>query len=467
MIPNSLKRNYAVGAIPNGIKTDAFTFFLLFFYSNVVGLNPALAGTAILIALCIDAVTDPLMGTISDRTNTRLGRRHPYMFVSFIPMAIGYILLFAPRQDWDLSQSSLFIWMLSFTVLTRIGMTLFDIPHRSFGAEVTKNYQDRAVLMTWREMMQWVSSLGNAALAYFVFFKPTSQFPQGLENPDAWLPFALTGGIVMIVSVLFTSFKTKPYINSLSEWKGSSNLKDIVSELKIALTNKSFAILFFGNLTLSISWGLTNSLALYVNTQFWELSAAMIGSFLPIYFISTMLAFYITPRLIGLYDKRTIVMVSILGVSLLTPVAFILFNLGLTPEKGTFSLVLFIGSFLVFLVMFAVIGNMTRDSMVGDIADEVQLQSSARQEGILYSAVSFMQKLNSGFGSFFAGMVLSFLEYPYGDNAGIPSAEQTYSLAFVQGPVGAVLLLIPFFIFYKYGLTKQRHEEIIKSLEQQ
>ena len=97
MLTNQFKINYSVGSIANGIKTDTFTFFLLFFYSNIIGLNPALAGTAIFIALCVDAVTDPFMGTISDRTNTSFGRRHPYMFFSFIPMSIGYILLFAPR----------------------------------------------------------------------------------------------------------------------------------------------------------------------------------------------------------------------------------------------------------------------------------------------------------------------------------------------------------------------------------
>ena len=72
MLTRSFKINYSIGSIPNGIKTDTFTFFLLFFYSNIIGLNPGLAGTAIFIALCVDAVTDPLMGTISDRTNTCL-----------------------------------------------------------------------------------------------------------------------------------------------------------------------------------------------------------------------------------------------------------------------------------------------------------------------------------------------------------------------------------------------------------
>ena len=72
---------YASGAVANGVKADGFTFFLLFFYSNVIGLTPGLASLAIFIALMIDAFTDPLMGAISDRTNHRLGRRHPYFLL--------------------------------------------------------------------------------------------------------------------------------------------------------------------------------------------------------------------------------------------------------------------------------------------------------------------------------------------------------------------------------------------------
>ena len=91
MLTYNFKFNYSIGSIANGIKTDTFTFFLLFFYSNIIGLKPALAGLAIFIALCVDAVTDPLMGTISDRTKSSLGRRHPYMLISFIPMSLGYV----------------------------------------------------------------------------------------------------------------------------------------------------------------------------------------------------------------------------------------------------------------------------------------------------------------------------------------------------------------------------------------
>jgi Na+/melibiose symporter-like transporter len=162
MISTALKRNYATGAAANGVKTDMFTFFLLFFYTNIAGLEPALAGLAILVALCVDAITDPLMGTITDRTNSRFGRRHPFMFVSFIPLSIGYVLLFIPNPSWDVSQTGLFLWMVSFAILTRVGMTLFDIPHRGLGAELSKDYEERALIMSWRELFGWLAGLTNA-----------------------------------------------------------------------------------------------------------------------------------------------------------------------------------------------------------------------------------------------------------------------------------------------------------------
>ena len=461
MLSNKFKINYSIGSVANGVKTDTFTFFLLFFYSNIIGLNPGLAGSAIFIALCIDAISDPLMGTISDRTNSSLGRRHPYMFISFIPMSLGYILLFAPRQGWEMSQTDLFLWMTVFTVLTRLGMTLFDIPHRAFGGEVTKDYQERTILMSWREAFGWIAGLSNAFLGYGIFFASTPEYPQGQLNPDAWFPFALTGAIVMIISVLYSSYSTKDEIKSLSKWTGNITLTDIFKELRIAIGNKSFLIFFFGNLFLSLSWGLANTLTLFVNTYFWEFEATQIKYFLPIYLMGTLLALYLTPKLVNFFDKRTIVMISISVVGIIAPAAFIFYNLGLTPENGSYELVMFISSFLIILITFNIIGNMVRDSMVGDIADEVELDSGKRQEGILFATVGFMQKLNTGLGSFFAGQVLNFINFDRSNH----TAEQAYTLAFVQGPITTILMIVPLIIFSFYSLSASRHNEIIESLK--
>lgn len=461
MLTNRFKINYSIGAIANGIKTDAFTFFLLFFYSRVIGLDPLLASSAIALALIIDSITDPLMGAISDRTKTRFGRRHPYMFVSFLPITIFYILLFSPQESWELSQNHLFWWMFLCATFTRIGITLFEVPHRSFGAEISNDYHERTKLFSWRELFAWTAGISNAFFAYFVFFRSTPEYPQGQLNPEAYFDLALLGGFVMAVSVIFSTISTRNEVNNLSSWEGTTQLTQILNEIRIALTNKSFLIFFFGNLSLSICWGLLNNLTLFINTDFWGLKGKQITIFLFIYFFSAFIAFALTPKLVKIFDKRNFVMICIFGVAFSSPIAFISYNLGITPDKGSTELVFFLCVPLFFVTLLSIMGNMTRDSMIGDIADEVELNSGRRQEGILYSSVSFIQKVNTAIGSITAGVVLSFIDY----SRDSPTNEQTYSLFFVQGVVGPILLIIPIFIFFFYSLDKKRHSEIINKLQ--
>jgi Na+/melibiose symporter-like transporter len=461
MLTNQFKVDYSVGAIANGIKTDTFTFFLLFFYSRVIGLDPLLASLAIGLALIIDSFTDPLMGTISDRTNTKYGRRHPFMFVSFLPIAIFYILLFTPKPDWGLSQSQLFLWMFISASMTRIGMTFFEVPHRSFGAEITKDYLERTKLFSWREMFAWTAGICNAFLAYNIFFKSTPEYSYGQLNPDAYFPLALTGAFMMVLSIIYSSLSTIKEIDNLSSWKGSISISEIFSELKIAISNKSFILFFLGSLSLSISWGLLNSLTLFINTDFWGLKGNQIGIFLYIYFCAAFVAFYITPKLVSKIGKRNFVLFCVFGVAFASPIAFISYNLGLTPDKGSSSLVLFLCLPLVVISTLSIAGNMTRDAMIGDIADEVDLQSGKRQEGVLYSAVSFVQKVNTAIGALTGGLTLWVLNI----TKETPTYDQAYSLFFVQGVIGPALLLIPIIFFYFYSLDFKRHQEILLALK--
>ena len=461
MLTNRFKVDYSVGAIANGIKTDTFTFFLLFFYSRVIGLDPLLASLAIGLALIIDSFTDPLMGTISDRTNTKYGRRHPFMFVSFLPIAIFYILLFTPKPDWGLSQSQLFLWMFISASMTRIGMTFFEVPHRSFGAEITKDYLERTKLFSWREMFAWTAGICNAFLAYNIFFKSTPEYSYGQLNPDAYFPLAITGAFMMVLSIIYSSLSTIKEIDNLSSWKGSISISEIFSELKIAISNKSFILFFLGSLSLSISWGLLNSLTLFINTDFWGLKGNQIGIFLYIYFCAAFVAFYITPKLVSKIGKRNFVLFCVFGVAFASPIAFISYNLVLTPDNGSSSLVLFLCLPLVVISTLSIAGNMTRDAMIGDIADEVDLQSGKRQEGVLYSAVSFVQKVNTAIGALTGGLTLWVLNI----TKETPTYDQAYSLFFVQGVIGPALLLIPIIFFYFYSLDLKRHQEILLALK--
>src|SRR6476469_1586543 len=84
---------YGLGEAGEGVKTAALETFLFFYYVQVVGLSGSLTGAALFIALRVDGISDPLVGSLSDRTKSRLGRRHPYLYAAPVPLAVALFLL--------------------------------------------------------------------------------------------------------------------------------------------------------------------------------------------------------------------------------------------------------------------------------------------------------------------------------------------------------------------------------------
>ena len=455
---------YASGAVANGVKNDAFTFFLLFFYSNVIGLAPGLASLAIFIALLVDAFTDPIMGVISDRTNHRLGRRHPYFLLGIIPMGLSYFMLFSIQLSWDLSQQYLFLWMLTFTIFTRLGMTIFEVPHRSLGSEMSRSYTERTSIFAAREMFGWAGGLFNAFLAYTVFFKDTPEYIPGTQNPEPWIYYGMTGAVLMSISVLVTYFGTLKYKNTSSNDQISFDLKLIFSQIFIALKNKSFLIFFFGYLFIAVGWGLNSSLQIYMNTYFWEFKSIMIASFLGIYALSTFSAFLLVPKLVLILEKRSILLFAITLAALIPPIPIVLYLNDILPDSGSWNLFFALAPFIY-------IGNtclsssaIVRESMLGDISDEVELESRIGQQGLMFASSSLIGKLNTGLGILVAGLALEFIGFPQGSEV-LPNADQIFSLAMVQGPFVAALMIIPFGIFSFYKIDRQKHKNIMSQLE--
>ena len=456
---------YASGAVANGVKADAFTFFLLFFYSNVIGLSPGLASLAIFIALMVDAFTDPLMGVISDRTRHRFGRRHPYFLLGMIPMGLSYFMLFSIQTSWELSQQYLFLWMLTFTMLTRLGMTIFEVPHRSLGSEMSRSYTERTSIFATRELLGWMGGLFNAFLAYTIFFKDTPDYMPGTKNPEPWIYYGMTGATIMCFSVLVTYFGTLKYRDNSQIDITTFNLRLIFNQIFIALKNRSFLIFFFGYLFIAVSWGMGSSLQIYMNTYFWEFKSIMLASYLGIYVLSTISAFLLVPALVKVIEKRTILLFAIMFAALIPPIPIFLFINGFLPASGTWNL-------FYATIPFVYVGNtclsssaIIRESMLGDISDEVELDSKIGQQGLMFASSSLIGKLNTGLGILMAGIALEFISFPQGEEVN-PSAENIFNLAMVQGPLVAVLMFIPFGIFSMYKIDRHRHEEIIAKLEQ-
>jgi len=463
MITNQEKFFYGIGASANGIKTDAFTYFLLFFYSNIIGLSPGLSSLAIFIALCVDAVTDPLMGVISDRTNHKNGRRHPYFLLGILPMSLSYFMLFAIQSEWGLSQTQLFLWMLIFTIFTRLGITLFDVPHRSLGSEMSQSYSVRTSIFSWRELLQTAGGLTNALLAYSVFFRATSEYKFGLLNPDPWIFYGLTGACLMAVVVLITYFGTIQYKHNRTTVT-SYLLGDLIKQILIALKNPNFILFFLGYLFIASSWGISSSLQLYVTTYFWQFETSMLTFFIPIYAVATLSAFLLLNLFASKFEKRNMLMLAIFIAASIHALPFPLANLGLLPEFGSWKLFFATAPFIFVTSTGLVASAIIRESMLGDISDEVQLNSGFGQQGLMFASSSFIGKLNTGIGILLSGLLLELINFPQGQDV-IPSSNQIFNLALTQGPIVSLLMIIPFFIFYFYKIDRKRHNEIISEIK--
>ena len=238
---------YGIGQVGEQIKNQGFNTFLFFYFTQVLGLSGSLAGTAILIALVFDAVTDPLAGSISDNWRSPRGRRHPFMYASAAPLGISFVILFLPPAS--LGQLGLFAWLTSFAVVVRAAMTLYHVPHLAMGAELSNDYQERTSIVAWRTMLAVVGGVATTIAAYAFFFPETPEFENGMLNPAGYPRYAVFAAVIMCVTIWYSAWGTRheiPNLPKAPEHPEPFSVRRIVTEFAAAWRNVSFRSLFVG-----------------------------------------------------------------------------------------------------------------------------------------------------------------------------------------------------------------------------
>jgi len=455
-INNIEKLSFGLGGGVNAIKTDFFVWYLGAYYLTVLGLNPILTGSALLLALFVDAISDPLIGTFSDRINSKFGRRHILMGLSLVPISITYFMLFIPDKNW--SEGSLFFWLFSFTILTRFSVTLFDIPHRALAAEIPNTYEEKANIMSMREGFQSIIALSHS----FIILPYIN-----IDVDENWINVGLVGSVMMFIFGLVSVFGTRSLIPDLYKWpvesKKKNTYREIKEQLRFVYSNKTIILFLLGSITIQLAWGLANSLTFLTQTQFWGLDTLQIKEFIKIYFLSTLLSWFLVPKLVQTFEKRTILISSLFMIGVFQSVPFISYKLGYAPSFGSDSLVYFLSIFIFITGTFSLISLMTRESMVPDMIDQVQKESNLRQDGAISSLTSFCAKCMTGLGQFFSMFVLWLISFPKGSVEA--TLQQKEMLAVFQGPMIMILFLIPIFIFAGYKIDREMHKEILRDLK--
>jgi glycoside/pentoside/hexuronide:cation symporter, GPH family len=461
---------YGIGQSAEGLMHGAFATFLLFYYNQVIGISGTLAGFAVGTAVLIDAITDPLVGSVSDNWRSRLGRRHPFMFASIVPLALSFVLLFNPLVS---SEWALFVWLVVFTNLTRTAMTFFSVPHNALGAEMTTHFEERSTVVGYRVFFGNVGALAAVYVGFWLFFVPTPEFENGQLNAAAYGPFALTVAVLMALTIAWCAAGTRSLSPNLpapldtAPVRLGGALVRMVRELVGALQCGGFRWLFCGVLLVSIMIGVDGALSIYIFTYFWEFGRGDILAISPAYPIGAALGALAGGYLTRRFGKKWSLIFGGLAWPICQVLPITLRLVGWFPENpDPMLLPLLIG-------IRAVQGACTVQalvafgSMIADTADEHEFHTGRRQAGIFFAASSFSSKAASGAGTVLAGLGLDLIAWPRGTGvrtaADVPP-ETIVHLGLVYGPVIGAFGMMSVLFYMRYRLTRERHAEILAEL---
>ncbi len=472
IVKTATKFNYGVGAASVQMQEFVFNAILFFFYVNIVGLSASLAGLATFVSLMFDAVSDPLVGSVSDRWESKLGRRHPFMFASAIPLSIGFYFLFIPPATS--SQTVMFIWLLLFSILVKLGITLFSVPHLAFGSELSKDFIERSKVMAYNTFFVGVGGVSAGILAYGVFFKKTPEFSNGLLNGVQYPKYALTIAIMMFVAILYTSFSTKGAIERLPKApQGISRFstREFLTDIWMALKNQNFRVVITGMLLVTVATGTYETVALFSFTYFWELTTLQLTGFPLVVLFSTLSAFVVAPRLHRRYGKRNSILVFLLiyVVFATAPIVIRLTGAFFPNHHPAVYPILLVQTFIFYVGLGGAI--ISSWSMISDVTDENELESGRRQEGIFFSTRTLASKFTVGFGHLFGGLALDYyIRFPKGGNDVIAVGSVPHDIIWRLGffIVSTIIVSagLSILVYRKYGITKEKYEETRMKLEQ-
>lgn len=461
------KTLYGLGFASRGIKDGLFQLFLFFYFSQVLGLDAELAGLSSLIALIFDAVSDPLVGLISDKwTSQKWGRRHPFMFASAIPLGIFSWLLFFPPAGLD--QMGLFWWLTGFAILVRIALTFFVVPFISLGAELSTDYKERTSITASRLMFAAFLSPVVMILGYVGYFVPTETYANGLLNQAAYPKFALLCGGLMTFFILISTWGTRHVIPNLpkpSAYQNQLTTGQLLRSLGAAFKMPAFRSLVFFTMFLYVGLGIGIIFSPYFGPYYFGFEASEMAVLPVSSAIGGILSLLIAPNLGDKLDKKGATIWGTLLAGFFFTLPFNLRLLGLFPENGSSSILLTYSVLLTLAYASLWVAFSLGASMMADVVDEFELKTTHRQEGLFFSTMSFAHKMTTGIGSFIAGLLLTYIAFPKQTDVADVPPEAIYKLGLIGGPLLLVFYVAAIGFLFAYPITKARYNEIRAGLD--
>jgi len=442
----SAKLLYGIGEMPITILMVLSGLFILFFYNSVMGLPATWVGAGLFVTLALDAITDPLIGHLSDRTRSRLGRRHAFMLPGALGMGPCFFLLFSPPRS--LGRGGLLLWLIGTMVGLRATSAIYRIPYLGLGAELSRDYDDRTSTMAVRALFGLVGTLAAAGLSFLLFFPSTRDGSEPKLRYEGYPHLGLAFGALMTISGLVCFFGTLRHRTSGE----SSEAPSFFSAFKISMQNVEFRKIWGSSTIFFLAVVLNASMAIQYFTWYAHISGnrAMSG-IQTCFYVGALLGVFQWMALARRTEKRTLSMIAMAATAALLLMAWLLIGEGHLFGTGHVT-PLVVGSIIG--GMFASAVWVIPPSMVADVADTDELKTGLRREGIFFGIANFGEKIAAGGALGLAGALLSvFGKFSHGAPPGAPAA--TPYLGVLYGAVPAVLLLCSIVFLIPYRLNRQ------------
>ena len=438
---------------------------------QVLGLEPYLASIALGISLFFDAISDPLVCVWSDRFKSRLGRRHPFIYASIIPLAFCIWLLFVPPSSYE--QTYLFFKLLILTICIRLAITFFETPRAALGPELTKDYDRRNTL----NAMGLFFGYGGAILVGFVmleYFLPETSGYMGSRaylNPEGYEKLAYFAGFLTLILGFIAASSTHKHIKDLHAVpeKLKIDVKQIFQEVIETLSNKSWLMIFW-RLSYALFLGLNTGVGNYISIYFWEWTPSDISIF-PIAggaaaIIGAIIAVIISQG----REKKNIALFALSATVLISYIPFVLrlidpyFEVQTFPKNGSDALWWIMISHQCITDVLSVMGWVILISMVFDVVEDSQKKTGRRDEGLFLAGPGLFQKVFSGFGVFILGFVLQFLGFNNTEATIQEMQEPVNNLVLFICIIGPILNIGGLTFIYFYTITRDEYESAVKDL---
>jgi Na+/melibiose symporter-like transporter len=455
---------YGVGAVAFGVKDGGFSFFLLLYYNQVLGLPERWVGLGIMLTLVLDGVIDPLIGYLSDHLHSPWGRRHPLMYAAAFPAAASYWLLWNPPDG--LSQESLFAFFVVVSIFVRIAIAVYEIPSASLVPELTDQYDERTSILSYRFFFGWWGGLTLSVVAYTFFLQPDAEHPIGQLNPVGYQRYALVASLVMLAAILISAIGTHSYIPRLRQPPPRRHIGPMGAfrELIDTLTNRSFLAVFCAGIFGSMAAGLNAALGIYFNTYFWEFTSTEISILVVMGFVAAVLAGVLAPSLSIRIGKKAAAIRTAIAAVVVGPMPILLRLLDLLPPNRAPGLFWYLLFFTLVTITLIIMSSILTASMVADIVEDSEVTTGRRSEGVFVAANEFVQKATSGIGIFASTLLLFVIGFPRGAKPGEVDPTIVRTLGLVYTPVIVALYLAAIGFLTTYKISRETHERNLQRL---